>query len=130
MATYSISELAHEFNVTPRALRFYEDQGLLTPTRQGTTRIYNQRDRTRLKLTIRGKRLGLSLADIRSLLDMYETPSDSQAQMNKLVELIGRYRDQLNQQMKDVRETLDELDSEEQRVRSLLSTTEAPVTTP
>ena len=63
MATYSISELAHEFNVTPRALRFYEDQGLLNPTRQGTSRIYSPRDRTRLKLTIRGKRLGLSLTE-------------------------------------------------------------------
>src|SRR5205807_1656319 len=75
-AEFSISELAREFDVTPRAIRFYEDQGLLAPRRAGQRRIYTPRDRTRLKLTLRGKRLGLTLAEIRELIDMYEPGRD------------------------------------------------------
>ena len=76
--TYSITELAHEFDITPRAIRFYEDHGLLTPERRsaGGARIYSSRDRTRLKLTLRGKRLGLTLSEIRELIDMYDSPKD------------------------------------------------------
>ena len=70
--TFSISELAREFDVTTRSIRFYEDQGLLNPTRQGQTRIYSRQDRVRLKLTLRGKRLGFSLAEIRELFDLYD----------------------------------------------------------
>ena len=76
-ATYTISELAAEFDITPRAIRFYEDMGLLNPARDGRNRVYSVRDRTRLKLTLRGKRLGLSLVEIRELVDMYESPADT-----------------------------------------------------
>ncbi|MFM7968428.1 MerR family transcriptional regulator [Aeromonas sp. A-5] len=79
--TFSISELAREFDVTTRSIRFYEDQGLLNPTRQGQTRIYSRQDRVRLKLTLRGKRLGFSLADIRELFDLYDADKSSRSQM-------------------------------------------------
>ncbi|MDB5756977.1 MAG: putative transcriptional regulator LiuR of leucine degradation pathway, MerR family, partial [Burkholderia sp.] len=84
MPNYTITELAREFDITPRAIRFYEDQGLLTPKREGAggrTRVYSARERTRLKLTLRGKRLGLTLSEIKSLVDMYESPKDSAAQL-------------------------------------------------
>ena len=71
--TYSISELAQEFDITPRTIRYYEDEGLITPSREGQTRIYSHKDKIRLKLTLRGKRLGFSLAEIRELFDMYDT---------------------------------------------------------
>jgi DNA-binding transcriptional MerR regulator len=70
---YSISELAREFNITTRTIRFYEDQGLLTPGRQGRNRVYERRDRTRLKLALRGKRLGLSLSEIKEILELFDT---------------------------------------------------------
>ena len=84
MSTYTITELAREFDITPRAIRFYEDQGLISPRREGTggrTRVYSARERTRLKLTLRGKRLGLTLSEIKDLVDMYESPQDSSAQL-------------------------------------------------
>ena len=77
--TYSITELAREFQMTPRAIRYYEDHGLLAPERKGMQRVYSKRDRTRLKLTLRGKRLGLSLAEIRELINMYDTTADESA---------------------------------------------------
>ena len=83
---FSISDLAREFDVTPRAIRFYEDQGLLAPRRDGQRRIYTPRDRTRLKLTLRGKRLGLSLSEIRELIDMYEPGRDDAAAARALPE--------------------------------------------
>src|SRR5256885_17193445 len=85
-AEFSISELAREFDVTPRAIRFYEDQGLLSPRRDGQRRIYTLRDRTRLKLTLRGKRLGLTLAEIRALIDMIEPGRDDRPQLDGLRE--------------------------------------------
>jgi len=87
-AEFSISELAREFDVTPRAIRFYEDQGLLAPRRDGQRRIYTLRDRTRLKLTLRGKRLGLTLAEIRELIDMYEPGRDERPQLERFREVL------------------------------------------
>src|SRR5687767_15868275 len=84
-AEFSISELAQEFDVTPRAIRFYEDQGLLAPRREGQRRIYTPRDRTRLKLTLRGKRLGLTLSEIRELIDMYEPGRDERPQLERFL---------------------------------------------
>ena len=84
---YTITELAREFDVTPRAIRFYEDQGLLSPSREGSSglrRVYSGRDRTRLKLTLRGKRLGFTLSEIRDLLDVYESPTDTRAAIARL----------------------------------------------
>ncbi len=85
VATYSIGELAREFDLTTRAIRFYEDCGLLTPRRSGRNRVYSQRDRTRLKLTLRGKRLGLTLSEIRELIDMYEPGRDERPQLKRFL---------------------------------------------
>jgi DNA-binding transcriptional MerR regulator len=96
MPTYTITELAREFDITPRAIRFYEDQGLLSPSREGAggrNRVYTPRDRTRLKLTLRGKRIGLSLSEIKSLVDMYESPKDTEAQMNRFLGVLAAPRD-------------------------------------
>ena len=82
-STFTIGELAREFDLTTRAIRFYEDCGLITPRRDGRHRVYSQRDRTRLKLTLRGKRLGLTLAEVKELVDMYESPRDTQPQLKK-----------------------------------------------
>lgn len=124
MPTFTISELAREFNVTPRAIRFYEDHGLLAPERTGTggrQRSYSQRDRTRLKLTLRGKRLGLTLSEVRELVDMYESPSDTAAQLTAFLDVLARHRRTLEQQLQDLRETLAEIDTHERRARALLA---------
>jgi DNA-binding transcriptional MerR regulator len=120
MATYTITELAREFGITARAIRFYEDQGLLEPTRHGTARIYDQRDRTRLKLTLRGKRLGLQLSEVKALLDMYESPADTAPQLNRFLNVLGRHRKQLEQQLADIGETLAEIAIHETRACQLL----------
>ncbi len=124
MPTYSISELAREFDVTPRTIRFYEDQGLLAPQRAGAggrQRVYSQRDRTRLKLTLRGKRLGLSLSEVRDLVDMYESPSDTVAQLTRFLEVPAQHRETLEQQLVDLQETLAEIAAHEERARTLLA---------
>ncbi|MBO0400410.1 MerR family DNA-binding transcriptional regulator [Aeromonas veronii] len=120
--TYSISELAHEFDVTPRTIRYYEDEGLLTPLREGQTRIYSHRDKIRLKLTLRGKRLGFSLAEIRELFDMYDTDKSSKTQLHSMIQLIETKRGVLRQQLEDIQMVLAELEAAEQRcVNSLNS---------
>ena len=123
MPTYTISELAREFDVTPRTIRFYEDQGLLSPQRTGAggrQRVYSQRDRTRLKLTLRGKRLGLSLSEVRDLVDMYESPADTVAQLTRFLAVLARHRETLEQQLADLQETLAEIAAHEARARTLL----------
>ncbi|HDZ8848551.1 MerR family transcriptional regulator [Aeromonas veronii] len=120
--TYSISELAHEFDVTPRTIRYYEDEGLLTPQREGQTRIYSHRDKIRLKLTLRGKRLGFSLAEIRELFDMYDTDKSSKTQLHSMIQLIEAKRGALRQQLEDIQMVMAELEAAEQRcVNSLNS---------
>ncbi|MBL0474379.1 MerR family DNA-binding transcriptional regulator [Aeromonas veronii] len=120
--TYSISELAHEFDVTPRTIRYYEDEGLLTPLREGQTRIYNHRDKIRLKLTLRGKRLGFSLAEIRELFEMYDTDRSSKTQLHSMIQLIEEKRCALLQQLEDIQMVMTELEAAEQRcVNSLNS---------
>ncbi len=118
--TYSITELADEFDITPRAIRFYEDVGLLEPARSGRNRVYAQRDRTRLRLTLRGKRLGLTLQEIKQLVDMYDSPADNAAQLNAFLGVLGEHRRQLEQQMEDIHITLEEIGQHEARCRSLL----------
>ena len=120
--TYSITELSREFDITPRAIRFYEDQGLLAPSREGSgkSRIYTPRDRTRLKLTLRGKRLGLSLSDIRELIDMYESPRDEAAQLAKFLQVLGIHRAQLEQQQVDIEAQLKEIGAFESQCRKRL----------
>ncbi|EKB18860.1 MerR family DNA-binding transcriptional regulator [Aeromonas veronii] len=120
--TYSISELAHEFDVTPRTIRYYEDEGLLTPQREGQTRIYSHRDKIRLKLTLRGKRLGFSLAEIRELFEMYDTDRSSKTQLHSMIQLIETKRGVLHQQLEDIQMVMAELEAAEQRcVNSLNS---------
>ena len=119
--TFTIGELAREFDLTTRAIRFYEDCGLITPQRAGRNRVYTQRDRTRLKLTLRGKRLGLTLAEVKELVDMYESPRDTQPQLQKYLVVLAAHRAQLEQQMADLHATLDEVRSHEKEARKLLA---------
>ncbi|KPQ23366.1 MAG: putative transcriptional regulator [Halomonas sp. HL-48] len=119
--TYSISELANEFDLTTRSIRFYEDQELLHPTRRGQTRVYSSKDRVRLKLTIRGKRLGFSLAEIRELFELWdETRSGSKKQLRLMLSKIAERRAALDQQMKDITMVQLELESAEIRCRQAL----------
>jgi len=119
--TFTISELAREFDLTTRAIRFYEDCGLLTPQRSGRNRVYTARDRTRLKLTLRGKRLGLTLAEVKELVDMYESPRDTQAQLRKFLVVLAAHRQQLEQQLADLHANLDEVHVHVKEARRLLA---------
>jgi DNA-binding transcriptional MerR regulator len=118
--TFTITELAQEFDITPRAIRFYEDVGLLQPARAGRNRVYTHRDRTRLKLTLRGKRLGLTLQEIKQLVDMYESGSDERPQLEAFLGVLGDHRRQLEQQLEDIQVTLAEIAQHEARCRSLI----------
>ena len=117
---FTITDLAQEFDITPRAIRFYEDMGLLEPARAGRNRVYTQRDRTRVKLTLRGKRLGLSLQEIKQLVDMYESPDDTAPQLEAFQAVLRRHREQLEQQLEDIRVTLEEITQHEARCATLL----------
>jgi DNA-binding transcriptional MerR regulator len=120
--SYSISELSQEFDITTRSIRFYEDQGLLTPTRRGQTRIYSRQDRVRLKLILRGKRLGFSLNECRELLELWDhTHSGGAMQLRLMLTRIEERRAALQQQLKDIELMEQELDSAEQRCRSALA---------
>ena len=119
--TYTITELAAEFDITPRAIRFYEDMGLLEPGRAGRNRVYTHRDRTRLKLTLRGKRLGLSLQEIKQLVDMYDSGSDTAPQLKAFLEVLRQHRRQLEQQLDDIEVTLGEIAQHEERCLALLA---------
>lgn len=122
--TYTISELAREFDVTTRTIRFYEDEGLLTPERRGQQRIYSAKDRTLLKLILRGKRLGFSLAECRELFELYDPASGNVVQLNRMLAKIVERRAMLEQQLHDIRLMQLELDEAEQRCRTALITTE------
>ena len=119
-AEFSISELAREFDITPRAIRFYEDQGLLAPKRDGQRRIYSPRDRTRLKLTLRGKRLGLTLSEIRDLIDMYEPGRDERPQLERFLSVLESHKASLTQQREDIEAQLSEIQAFEKKVRKQL----------
>ena len=120
--TFTITVLAREFDITPRAIRLYEDHGLLAPTRDGSgkRRVYTTRDRTRLKLTLRGKRLGLRLSEVKELLDMYESPRDEAAQLSKFLQALKGQRAQLEQQREDIEAQLKELGAFEAQCRKRL----------
>lgn len=124
--TYTITELAQEFGITPRAIRFYEDVGLLTPAREGRHRVYVPRDRTRLKLTLRGKRLGFSLQEIKQLVDMYESPSDTAQQLQAFLATLAAHRRQLEQQREDLELALAEIAQHEERCQTLLAAAAPP----
>ncbi len=121
---YSIGELAREFDLTTRAIRFYEDQGLLSPKRRGQTRLFDQRDRTRLKLILRGKRLGFPLAEIREIVDMYDAPPGEAGQLALLVGKVEARRQRLLRQREDIAIALRELDAVEARCAERLAALE------
>jgi DNA-binding transcriptional MerR regulator len=122
--TYTISDLAREFDLTTRAIRFYEDMGLLQPERSGPggrNRVYSPRDRTRLKLTLRAKRLGLSLTEAKDVLDMYDSPRDTGPQLRKFLTILAQHRQQLEEQMAELQANLEEVRSHEKEARALLA---------
>ena len=125
MATiYSISDLAREFDLTTRAMRFYEDMGLLQPSRSGPggrNRVYSGRDRTRLKLTLRAKRLGLSLTEAKEIIDLYDSPRDTGVQLQKFLEVLAKHQQQLEAQMTDLQANLDELKIHQREAQVLLA---------
>lgn len=118
---FSISELAQEFDVTTRAIRFYEDEGLLEPHRQGRQRVYSSRDRVRLKLILRGKRLGFSLSEIGDIIDMYDSEPGEVGQLQYFIEKISVRRKTLKQQRDDIEVTLKELDNIEKQCRKSMT---------
>jgi DNA-binding transcriptional MerR regulator len=122
--TYTISDLAKEFDLTTRAMRFYEDMGLLQPERSGPggrNRVYSARDRTRLKLTLRAKRLGLSLTEAREIIDMYDSPRDTGPQLRRFRAVLADHRKALEEQMADLEANLDEVKVHEREARALLA---------
>lgn len=121
--TYSISDLAKEFDLTTRAIRFYEDMGLLQPERTGPAgrhRVYSARDRTRLRLTLRAKRLGLSLTEAKEIIDLYDSPRDTGTQLKKFLDVLMVHRKQLEDQMADLEANLQEVRDHEKEARALL----------
>jgi len=125
--TYTIGDLAREFDLTTRAMRFYEDMGLLQPGREGPggrNRVYSARDRTRLKLTLRAKRLGLSLTEAKEIIDSYESPRDTAPQLKKFLSVLADHRKTLEAQMVDLQANLDELRAHEKEARTLLNRAE------
>ena len=125
--TYSISDLAREFDLTTRAMRFYEDMGLLQPEREGPggrNRVYTARDRTRLKLTLRAKRLGLSLVEAKEIIDSYDSPRDTAPQLKKFLAVLTDHRKKLEAQLIDLQANLDEIRVHEKEARALLGKAE------
>jgi DNA-binding transcriptional MerR regulator len=126
--TYSISDLAKEFDLTTRAMRFYEDMGLLSPERSGPAgrnRVYTARDRTRLKLTLRAKRLGLSLTEAKDIIDMYDSPRDTAPQLKKFLIILSEHRAELEGQMAELVANLDEVKVHEKEAKALLAKSES-----
>ena len=122
--TYSISDLAKEFDLTTRAIRFYEDMGLLQPSRSGPggrNRVYTGRDRTRLKLTLRAKRLGLSLTEAKDIIDMYDSPRDTGPQLRKFLDVLSKQRQSIEAQMAELQANLDEIKAHEREAQHLLT---------
>ena len=118
--TYTISELSREFEVTTRTIRYYEDQGLISPTRDGINRVFSQRDRVRLKLALRGKRLGFSLSEIRELFELYDVSRDERRQIEEFLGRLERRRLLLEQQREDIEVMLNEISFFASQCRRLL----------
>ena len=125
--SFSISDLAREFGVTTRAIRFYEDEGLLSPGRSGRQRVYTSRDHVRLKLIVRGKRLGLSLEQSREIINMYEPGANNHAQLEKLIDAIRLQRQRLEQQLEELNSMLGDLDQAEAESLAALAAPEVKV---
>ena len=122
--SYTITDLAKEFDLTTRAIRFYEDMGLLQPQRNGPagrSRVYSARDRTRLRLTLRAKRLGLSLTEAKEIIDLYDSPRDTGAQLQKFLSVLATHKAALLAQMTDLQANLDEVKAHEKEAKALLA---------
>jgi DNA-binding transcriptional MerR regulator len=125
--TDTISALAKEYDLTTRAIRFYEDMGLLQPQREGAggrNRVYTTRDRTRLKLTLRAKRLGLSLVEAKEIIDSYDSPRDTAPQLRKFLTILTDHRKKLESQLLDLQANLDEIRTHEKEAKALLNKAE------
>jgi DNA-binding transcriptional MerR regulator len=118
--TFSITDLSKEFDITTRTIRFYEDKGLITPAREGQRRIYSQRDRVRLRLIMRGKRLGFALSEIQELIDLYDTDRSEVTQLQVFLDRIQERCQALSQQQQDITAMLEELETLEEQCSSLL----------
>jgi DNA-binding transcriptional MerR regulator len=121
---YTITDLAKEFDLTTRAIRFYEDMGLLSPQREGVggrSRVYSARDRTRLKLTLRAKRLGLSLTEAKDIIDLYDSPRDTGVQLQKFLSVLAVHKKELEEQMMDLQANLEEVKLHEKEAKNLLN---------
>jgi DNA-binding transcriptional MerR regulator len=125
MATqFTIRDLAKEFDLTTRAIRFYEDMGLLRPERLGPggrNRVYSARERARLRLTLRAKRLGLSLMEAKDIIDMYDSPRDTVPQLEKFISVLAEHRRQLENQMREIQANLDEVKQHDKEARQLMN---------
>ncbi|KXB31476.1 MerR family transcriptional regulator [Dechloromonas denitrificans] len=119
--TFAISDLAREFGITPRTIRFWEDQGILSPEREGSKRVFNRRDRARLKMALRGKRLGLSLAEIKDLIGMYNSTEDETPQLLECLRIMSSRRQALEQQREDIEAMLAEIAQFEQQCQQELA---------
>ena len=126
--TFTIGELAREFDLTTRAIRFYEDMGLLAPERAGQQRVYSARDRTRLTLTLRAKRLGLKLNEVKDILDMYDSPRDTVPQLERFLGVLGTHRAQLEAQLEALQANLAEVRAQEKQARTALARASRPKT--
>ncbi len=125
--TYTISDLSREFDLTTRAIRFYEDMGLLTPERAGAggrSRVYSGKDRTRLKLTLRAKRLGFSLTEAKEIIEMYDSPRDTSAQLKKFLTVLTAHRVETEGQLAELQAQLDEIKVHEKEAKVLLTKSE------
>ena len=118
--TFTISDLAREFGITPRTIRFWEDQGILAPEREGSKRVFTRRDRARLKMALRGKRLGLSLAEIKDLIGMYASTEDETPQLLECLRVMSKRREALEQQREDIEAMLAEITLFEQQCQQEL----------
>ena len=118
--SFSISELSKTFDITPRAIRFYEDQGLLSPLREGTRRVYQEKDRVRLRLILRGKRLGFPLSEIKEIFDLYDNEMGEETQLKVLIRKIQERRVRLEQQRDDIEVVLTEMLDVEKRAEAAL----------
>ncbi|VTU37931.1 MerR family transcriptional regulator [Variovorax sp. PBL-E5] len=124
--TFAIGELAREFDLTTRAIRFYEDMGLLAPQRAGQQRIYSARDRTRLMLTLRAKRLGLKLTEVKEILDMYDSPRDTAVQLQRFLGVLGEHRAQLEARLAELQANIAEVRAQEKQARAALTRATRP----
>ncbi len=125
MSNYSISDLARELDITPRAIRFYEEQGMLAPERRGQERVYGSRDKVSLKLILRGKRIGFSLAECKELIELYDPAEGNRVQLDTFMRKIEERRAQLDQQLLDIEQMKLELDTAEERCRAAMAATTA-----